>query len=133
MSKYIKIAGLLALLAAAMAVVPIRLSAAEAENPAAERPASSKVVPFHGKLDAVDKTAMTITVGKRTFQITSETKIMKDGKPAILDDAAVGDTVGGAYKKADDGKLTATMVRFGPAPEKPPKKSKAKDDAAEKM
>lgn len=75
------------------------------------------VIPFRGKLASVDKTAKTITVGERTFQITSETRLMKAGKPATLDDAVVGEEVGGQYKKAEDGKLMAGMVRFGPKPE----------------
>jgi len=61
-----------------------------------------------------------LTVGKRTFEVTSDTKITKDGKPAILGDLAAGDKVGGAYKKAGD-KLTATTINVG---KKPGKKSK---------
>jgi len=57
-----------------------------------------------------------LTVGKRTFEVTSETKITKNGQPAILSDIAVGDKVGGAYKKADDGKLTATTINDGKKP-----------------
>jgi len=68
---------------------------------------------FNGKVVAVDAKAMTLTVGKRTFEVTSETKITKDGKPAILSDIAVGDKVGGAYKKTDDGKLAATTINDG--------------------
>ena len=47
--------------------------------------------PFHGNLAAVDKTAKTIKVGESIYQITSETKIIKDGKPATLDDGVVGE------------------------------------------
>ncbi len=68
---------------------------------------------FNGKVSAVDTKAMTLTVGKRTFEVTSETKITKDGKPAILSDIAVGDKVGGACKKTDDGKLAATTINDG--------------------
>jgi len=70
--------------------------------------------PFHGTLNAVDKTAKTITVGKQTFQITSETKITKNGKPATLDEGVVGEEIGGYVKPTDDSKLTASSVRFGP-------------------
>lgn len=73
-------------------------------------------LPTPGKLDAIDKIAKTIKVGERTFQITSETKLTKAGKPATLDDAVVGDEVGISYK-AVDGKLVANSVRFGPRPE----------------
>jgi hypothetical protein len=72
--------------------------------------------PFHGKLTAVDKLSKTIVVGKRTFQISSETKIKKSGKPATLEDGVVGDTVSGYIKPAPDGKLVATTVNFGPKP-----------------
>ena len=75
---------------------------------------------FNGAIGGVDANAMTLTVGKRTFEVTSETKITKDGKPAILGDLAVGDKVGGAYKKDGD-KLTATTINAG---KKPAKKSK---------
>jgi hypothetical protein len=80
--------------------------------------------PFHGKLAAVDKMAKTITVGKRTFQVTSETKIKKAGKPATLSDGVVGEPVSGYVKPAADGKLMATTVNFGPkASENSSKKS----------
>lgn len=70
--------------------------------------------PFHGKLASVDQTAKTITVGKRTFLITSESKIKKDGKPALLQDGVVGEEVSGYVKPNDAGKLVATTVNFGP-------------------
>ena len=84
----------------------------------AERaPNKQGVIPFRGKIGAVDKTAKTITVGERVFQITSETKLMKAEKPATLGDAAVGEEIRGSYKKADDGKLLAQRVWIGPRPQ----------------
>lgn len=80
---------------------------------------------FNGKLSAVDTNAMTLTVGERTFEITSETKITKDGKPATLADGVVGETVGGAYKKDAEGKLTATSIHFGANEKKHKKKSES--------
>ena len=62
--------------------------ASEAAPAAAKKPSAG---PFHGKLVAVDKMAKTITVGKRTFQITSTTKIRKNDKPATLEDGVVGE------------------------------------------
>ena len=47
--------------------------------------------PFRGKLAAVDKTAKTIKVGKSIYQITSETRLLKGGKPATLGDGVVGE------------------------------------------
>lgn len=73
-------------------------------------------LPFHGKLKAVDKAAKTISVGEMTLQITSETTITKDGKPATLDDGVVGENVGGSYTKGEDGKLTAGKLHFGAKP-----------------
>ena len=64
----------------------------------------------------MNKAAKTIKVGERTFQVTSETRIMKAGKPATIDDAVVGDEIGGTYKEAD-GKLNAVSLRLGPRPE----------------
>ena len=86
--------------------------------PAAAVPATparktSTTPQFHGTLTAVDTNAMTLTVEKRTFDMTSETIVTKDGKPAILADGAVGETVHGEYKKAPGGKLDAVTVQFG--------------------
>lgn len=90
--------------------------------PAAEKKPGAG--PFHGKLAKVDKVGKAITVGKRTFQITSGTKLKKaDGKPATLEDAVVGEVVSGYVKPTEDGKLAATTVTFG---------AKAGGQAAEK-
>ena len=88
---------------------------AETNAPAAlgKKPSSG---PFHGKLVSVDKHLKTITVGKRTFQITSETKLKKAGKPATLDDGVVGEPVSGYAKSTPDGKLLAKTVNFGAKP-----------------
>jgi len=112
------------LLAAAIAGLPLPAAAQSTNPPAAakksgadKKDAAAKkkgAHPFHGKLAAVDKTAKTIKVGESIYQITSETKIIKAGKPATLDDGVVGDEVGGYAKPTDDGKMAATSVRFGP-------------------
>ena len=65
-----------------------------------------------GKVSAVDTNAMTLTVGKHTFDITSETRIMKNGQPAILSEVAVDDKVGVSYKKSE-GKLDAITINDG--------------------
>src|SRR5438094_676503 len=114
MTKFIARSIVVGLLAAVIAGVPSRVLAED--KPAAEKtgPSRKGLTPFNGKLAAVDKTAKTIKVGERTFQITSETKMIKGGKPATLDDAVVGEVAGGAYRNTDDGKMAATTVRFGP-------------------
>lgn len=125
------------LFAAALLAAPATGRAAEKTNAPAAGEATAKhknssdVVPFHGKLAAVDTAAMTIKVGERTFEITSATKITKDGLPATLADGKVGDQVGGAYKRpaaSTDKKLIATSIRFGAKAEseKPTAKKKKK-------
>lgn len=105
-------------LVAAFAVAAVGTVQAQDKKPEA---AAKKhgVVPFHGKIAEIDKAAKTISIGKtkkRTIQITDKTKLMKGGKTATLDDANVGDEVGGAYRDSD-GKLEATSLRIGPKPE----------------
>jgi len=82
--------------------------------------------PFHAKLVAVDKTARTITVGKRTFLLTPETKFNKSGKPATLEDAVIGEQISGYVKPNDHGKLVATTVNLGPKNEEHAKKAAPK-------
>ena len=139
---------LLCLIAAALAAAPTSVRAQDTNtHPAAEKkskaaketkeemePGSKKagVTPFHGKLKAVDKTAKTISVGETTVHISSETKIVKAGKPATLEDGVIGEPVAGAYKKADDGKLNAVSVRFGAKPEDEGKPKKEKPEKKDK-
>ncbi len=114
------------LLAAAVALAPTQGFAQEKkkDDAAGEKKTDRKGgLPFRGKIDAVSTTAKTVKVGERTFQITDETRIRKDGNPATLADAVVGDEVGGSYKEAD-GKLTALSLRLGPVPEGEKKKKK---------
>ncbi|MGA2866645.1 MAG: hypothetical protein ABSF95_19395 [Verrucomicrobiota bacterium] len=116
--------GAFGLLAVALAGLPVRLPAQTNEIPAVVRKSAGEkkqaaarrqaAGPFHGKLAAVDKVNKTITVGKRTFQVTSETKIAQGGKPALLEDGVVGGLVSGGFKTAEDGKLIATKVNLGP-------------------
>ena len=128
MQKYFLKATLLTFFAAALAGPPAEILAqstnktatTEKKEAAGEKKEAKKASagPFHGKLAAMDKTAKTITVGKRTFQITSETKMKKGGKPATMADGLVGEEVSGYVKPAEDGKLFATTVTFGPKVEK---------------
>jgi hypothetical protein len=85
-------------------------SSTERKEPAEKKQAS---IPFRGNIVTMDKGARTITVNKRVFQVTSETKIFKSDKPATFADGVVGDYVTGSYKKTDDGKLIAHSVYFG--------------------
>lgn len=117
MKKHIAQIATLGLLALGMALLPVVSSAADMKTntPADQMTPKPKhtAIPFRGKISAVDTKAMTLTVGNRTFEITSETKILKDGQPATLSEGAVGEQVRGTYKKTEDGKLEALSVQFG--------------------
>jgi hypothetical protein len=135
--------GLAALLTLLILTSPNPLFGQNTNANAAEKKASAKPAPapaktpspgpFNGKLTAIDPVAKTIKVGKRTFQITSETKILKAGKPATLADGIVGESASGYVKPTDDGRWLATTVNLGPKPaaktaektpkEVPPKKA----------
>ena len=88
-------------------------SAAAADTPAA-RP-----VPFRGKVDSVNKTAKTFKINDRTFNVTSDTKITKAGKPATFDDVKVGEDASGQYREGADKKLNVVSLRVGPRPDAP--------------
>jgi len=111
----------LSVLVALIAGVPPTVRAAEAyKDKSTQAPKSEnrpKQMPFRGKVRAIDKTAKTITLeGKekgRTFQITSGTKITKEGKPAVLDDVTVGESVRGVAKENATGKLEAVSLKVG--------------------
>ena len=123
----------LSLLVALIAGVPPTVRAAEGyKDKSTQAPKSenrAKQLPFRGKVSAVDKTAKTITLaGKekgRTFQITSGTKITKDGKPAVLDDVTAGESVGGRAKENAAGKWEILTLNIG-KPEKAPQGQKKK-------
>jgi hypothetical protein len=109
------------LLAAALLAMPVLVSAQDANTnaPAASdqttttKPQKHGVIPFHGKLSAVDANAKTLTVGNRTFQVTADTKMFSNGEPAALSDGVVGEPVRGAYKKTEAGLLEVVTVHFG--------------------
>lgn len=102
---------------------PIMGEPAAAKPPQEAAPAKAKVKKpvkptYSGKLSALDKTALSLTVtvkGKaRTFQITAETRFTKGGKPATMGDGVVNEEVTVVAKPAKKGKLqVAESVRFG--------------------
>ena len=102
-------------------------SAVEKKETAKAEKKTPSAHPVRGKLAALDKAAKTITLGKSTYHITPETKITKAGKPATLDDGVLGEYVTGYVKPAEDGKMVAKTLYFGPKPEaKGPEKKKEK-------
>jgi Cu/Ag efflux protein CusF len=106
-------------------------------KPAAAKKESKapKELKFSGKVGAIDGSAMTVTLddsAKHVYQITSETLIFNDGKPAILTDGKAGDPVHGTAKSLEGGKLSALTLSFGAKAEtpKPASKPKKKEKAA---
>lgn len=121
--------------AAPTEVAPPQPDAKETKAKSARPARQSQGFPFRGKLKAIDKDAMTITVaGKekdRVFKVTSQTRFTKGGKPATLGDAVVDEEVAGYARNAKDGVPEATSVRFGalPATAKKTPARKAKPDS----
>jgi hypothetical protein len=71
-------------------------------------------IPFVGEITAVDKIGKTISVGKRTFLVTSTTRISKaDKTPTVFEEAKVGEHITGSYQKGDNGKLVARSIFLG--------------------
>ncbi len=120
--KLLALASVALILALAPSAIPAQNATTEKQTPGpgAQNVDTSKPIkkpgagPFHGKLANLDKTARTITVGKRTFQITSETRINRAGKPATLEQAIIGEQVSGYVKPNAQGKLVATTLNLGP-------------------
>ena len=105
------------LMALAIAGVETKLNAQDGDAPAAMQATAEnqRAYPFNGKLKAVDRDAGTITVGNRTFKLTSETRYLQGS----LEEAQLGEKVGGSYWKTADGTLTVKSVRFGSKPDEP--------------
>lgn len=113
----------------------------EPSAPAAPKPkhkaaqeTAGHTMPFHGKLEAVDKVEKTLTVKTKekdktwTFQVTSHTKLSKEGKPATLADGVVGEDIAGFAKEVSAGKFEAVSVRFAAKAPGHSKPKKSKDE-----
>ena len=134
MKNYITKFTALSLLATAMVVVPVVAQAQDSNtNASSNQPATPKqkkhnAIPFRGKVEAVDTNAMTLKVGNRTFQVSSETKIFREGHAATLSEGVVGEPVRGTYKKSEGGRLDALSVYFGAKNEGKQKKPAADEN-----
>jgi hypothetical protein len=110
-------------------------AAKKTEKAAAEKKSANRSIPFKGTVKAFDKTQMTLTIAgaenDRQFQISSETRITKDGKPATTNEIAEGEKVTGAYKDAD-GKMTLTSLKVGEPATTEKKETKPKEKKAKK-
>ena len=104
------------LVAAFAAVTTLSTIAADDAKPAAP---ATRAIPFRGKIDGIDKQAKTFKINERTFHVTADTRVVKDGKPGTLDDAAAGQDVTGSYREGTDKKLNVVVLRIGAAPAKP--------------
>jgi hypothetical protein len=92
-----------------------KTAASPAASPAKQ---STRPVPFHGMISAVDQNAKTFTItGKkesRVFKVTDKTSISKSGKAATMKDITENEEASGAYWKNADGSLEAKRVNLGP-------------------
>ena len=125
MKKHILKIALFSLLAVAVAAPTTSFAQEKKEKPAQEKKEKKAgQLPFRGKVTAVDKTAMTVTVGERVFHVTSETRVFKAEKPATLEGVTVGEIVRGSYTKGEGDKLNAKSIYVGQRPEGEAKKKK---------
>ena len=83
---------------------------------------STRPIPFHGMVSAVDQKNKTFTIsGKeatRVFKVTDKTSIMKGAASGTMKDIVDNEEVSGAYWKNPDGNLEAKFVKLGPMEKK---------------
>ena len=102
---------------------PAASPTAKAASPSASAAKqSTRLIPFHGMVSAVDQSAKTFTIaGKeqsRVFKVTDKTTVTKGGNAATIKDIAENEEVSGSYRKNADGSLEAKTVKIGPVKEK---------------
>ena len=105
-----------------------------AKKPDAKKAEVKKSEPsFSGKITEADKVNFTLTLTKeRVLHVTSQTRIFKGGKPAVFDDAAVGEEVSGQSQKGADGQLEAVVIHIGAKASAPVGGKKTEKKPAEK-
>ncbi|HEY1581577.1 MAG TPA: DUF5666 domain-containing protein [Chthoniobacterales bacterium] len=91
------------------------------EGSASPAMAKPHAIPFRGKVMSVDGSTKTFMVGKRTFTVTAQTQITKDGAAATISDLMTDEKVSGSYYKKDGGTLEAKTVKIGAKMETPSK------------
>ena len=118
-------------LAVALFVLPLSLGAQPATSgspsptmTASPGKQSTRPIPFHGMVSAVDQKNKTFTIsGKeatRVFKVTDKTSIMKGAATGTMKDIVDNEEVSGAYWKNPDGALEAKFVKLGPMEKKGP-------------
>ena len=79
---------------------------------------SSRPIPFHGMVSAVDQKGKTFTItGKeksRVFKVSDKTTITKGAPAATIKDISENQEVSGSYWKNPDGTFEAKIVKLGP-------------------
>ena len=99
----------------ALGTTPMPALAGPAAGAEEEKPEKAKK-PFEGKVEAVDATQKTLTVGGNVLYISATTKLTKNDKAITLGDIAVGEEVHGTTHQTYDGKTEALTVKVGPKP-----------------
>jgi len=91
-------------------------SVAEKKSPMRTKegePTRQRKLPYAGNLTAIGKTAKTFTVGKRVFDVCSDTRFFRAEKPAVIGDGVPGEYLTLSYVKSEDGNFIAQNVYFG--------------------
>jgi ribosomal protein S1 len=66
---------------------------------------SAEGASFAGKVSSMDKTAQTVVVDGKTFQLLQTSQITRQQQPANVNDLAIGDRVAGKYKRSTADKM----------------------------
>jgi len=111
---------ILSTLTALAAAFTLAAADAPATNAAPAKPAARAAArPFNATIKSIDQVAKTVALmgqKEQVLQITSETIIKKDAKPATFEDLRVGDRIVGTLREAADGKLDAATINDGLPP-----------------
>lgn len=83
--------------------------------------AKRETYPFRGVVASVDATARTVTLegkgSRRVIAILPDTRLIRAGNPATLEDVKAGEKVGGTLRKSGEGREVALLFRVGDKPE----------------
>jgi hypothetical protein len=91
--------------------------------------------PFRGKVASFDAAAQALKLEGKTTQrvvlLTAQTRLTKQGQPAVLEDLKPGEQVGGTLRKSPEGREEALLIRIGPKSEVPPAGTEPKPPLAQ--
>jgi hypothetical protein len=71
---------------------------------------SSEGASFEGKVSSVDKSAQTVVVDGKTYQLLRTSQITRENQPAGVNELAAGDKVAGKFKRSAEDKLEVLKV-----------------------